>query len=109
MSGKKSRDKGKRGERDARDALIEHLGCEAKRGQQHCGGEDSPDVKTSIDGVHFEVKRTEKLSLYQALEQAIGDAGSNVPVVLHRKNNKPWVAIVELSRLKELAERITNK
>jgi hypothetical protein len=109
MGGKRSRDKGKRGEREARDALIEHLICSARRGQQHCGGPGSPDVVTSIRGTHFEVKRTETLSIYAALQQAIDDAGSNVPVVLHRRNNKPWLAIVELSRLRELAERILEE
>ena len=99
-----SRDKGCRGEREAAAEVARVLKCDACRGQQHCGGSESPDVKHSLPGLHIEVKRTERLNLYDALEQAIDDmAEDDIPIVLHRKNHKPWVAIVRLDDLPRLA------
>ena len=103
----KSIDKGKAGEREAAKAIQEYLGVEAHRGKQYQGGEDSPDIKTALEGVHFEVKRVEALQLYKAMEQAKSESGAEeVPVVLHRKNREEWVAIVALADLRRLAELI---
>lgn len=100
--------KGKRGEREAAKAVTEALGITARRGQQFSGLEGE-DIVTDLDGVHFEVKRVERLNLYAAMEQATLDAGvDDVPVVLHRKNGKQWVAIVPLTKLKQLSESIHN-
>ena len=92
--GKKSRTKGASGERELAREFERLFGVEARRGQQHCGGPDSPDVKVDIPDVHIECKRTERFRLYEALDQAIADAGVKVPVVAHRQNRKPWVAVV---------------
>jgi len=101
--GAKSRRKGQRGELEAAAELRRLFRVEARRGRQYHGGDDAPDVKTAIEGVHFEVKRVEALRLYPALAQAAGDAGPKVPVVLHRANGQPWVAIVPLNDLPRLA------
>ncbi len=87
--GAKSRRKGCRGELEAAAELRRLFGVEACRGRQYQGCNDAPDVQAAIDGVHFEVKRVEALRLYLALEQAIADAGPNVPVVLHRGIRNP--------------------
>lgn len=88
---------------------MEALGVAARRGQQFSGLEGQ-DIVTDLDGVHFEVKRTERLNLYKAMTQATLDAGTDdVPVVLHRKNKEQWVAIVPLTQLKTLAERIVKQ
>lgn len=92
--GKMSREKGKRGERELASKLREY-GYDAKRGVQYKGSQDSPDV-VGLKGVHIEVKRTEKLSLYDALSQSKGDAGTDMPVVVHRRNNCEWVVIQPL-------------
>jgi hypothetical protein len=104
--GAKSRRKGVRGELEAAAELRRLFGTEARRGHQFQGSDESPDVLADIPKVHFEVKRTEALRLYDALGQAIGDAGENVPVVLYRANRKPWVAIVELDDLPRLAVQL---
>ena len=92
---RKSREKGKRGERDAAQFLREHGYMDAKRGQQYHGGPDSPDV-LGVPGLHIEVKRTETLQLYKALEQAQQDAsGIEFPVVMHRRNARKWVCILD--------------
>ncbi len=99
MSGALSRSKGKRGERELA-ALLTSEGFPATRGQQHRGGPGSPDVLvSSLPGVHFEAKRTERLSLYDAVDQAKRDAGGRLPVVAHRQNGCEWLAILSLSDL----------
>jgi Holliday junction resolvase len=104
-----SREKGKRGEREAAKAMAEHLGCVAKRGVQYQGGVDSPDVVHNIPGMHVEVKRTEKVQLQAWMEQAIRDAGDQIPTVLHRKNNTEWLLTVRLSDAARLAEIINSQ
>ncbi len=104
--GRTSRNKGKRGEREAAAEIRRILGTEAARGCQFQGSQDSPDIITGVDGVHFEVKRVEALRLYDSLEQARTDAGDQVPVVLHRPNRRPWVAIVQLDDLPQLAVQV---
>jgi Holliday junction resolvase len=42
--GRKSREKGKRGELELAAELRRLFGIEARRGVQYCGGGDSPDV-----------------------------------------------------------------
>ena len=74
--GRKSRDKGASGERELARELTRLLGVEARRGCQYHGGPGSPDVATDIPDVHIECKRTERLRLYEALEQAI-DSGAD--------------------------------
>ena len=104
--GRKSRDKGARGERELAGELARLLGVEARRGQQYRGGPDSPDVHLDIPDVHIECKRTERLRLYEALDQAIGDAADKVPVVMHRQNKRPWVVVLRLDDLPRLATQI---
>ena len=89
-----SKDKGKRGEREVA-AFLRSEGYDARRGVQYKGGPDSPDV-VGLPGVHIEVKRTERLDLYGALAQSKGDAGDEMPVVIHRKNDCEWVVIQPL-------------
>ncbi len=96
MSGRRSRSKGARGERELA-AVLTAEGFDAVRGQQHRGGPDSPDVIVpSLPGVHFEAKRCERLNLYDAVGQARRDAGDKLPVVAHRRNAHAWLAILPL-------------
>lgn len=88
-----SKKKGARGEREWAEWLRDH-GHYARRGQQFSGGTDSPDVVTDMDGFHCEVKRVERLMLYDALEQAQDDADDKTPYVAHKKNRKDWVVIM---------------
>jgi len=104
--GRKSRDKGASGERELARELARLLGVEARRGCQYHGGPGSPDVAADIPDVHIECKRAERLRLYEALQQAIDDAGGKVPVVAHRQNHKPWVVITRLDDLPKLAVQI---
>lgn len=86
-----SRQKGKVGEREFASLLREH-GFDARRGQQFCGGEDSPDVVSDALGwLHFEIKRVQNLNLGDACAQAEGDCGGKPWIVAHRRNNTPWL------------------
>jgi Holliday junction resolvase len=108
--GRFSKSKGKRGERELAHELERVLGIRARRGVQYQGSKDSPDVVTEIEGIHIECKRAETFSLYSALEQATNDAGpKNVPIVCHRKNNKPWVVVVKLDDLPKLTNIIETQ
>ena len=104
--GAKSRRKGVRGELEAAGELRRLFRVEARRGRQYHGGDEAPDLKTAIDRVHFEVKRVEALRLYAALDQAIADAGPNIPVVLHRASQRPWVVILRLDDLPQLTVQL---
>lgn len=103
-----SRNKGKAGERELA-ALLTAEGFEARRGVQYRGGNDSPDVLCpSLPGVHFEVKRTERLRLYDALAQAKADVGGKLPVVAHRANRHDWIAMLNFRDLLAILRAVTR-
>jgi len=103
-----SKNKGKVGERELAAELRRLFGIDARRGVQYQGGKDSPDVITDLP-IHCEVKRTERLSLYPAMRQAVSDAGANkVPVVFHRQNREDWLAIIRLNDLPELIDHFSE-
>lgn len=105
--GRRSKDKGKRGEREFAKFLRDHFGIDAKRGVQFQGGTDSPDVTLGSlsEHLHVEVKRTEKLALWQAIDQAVGDSKpSQVPMVAHRPSGKPWLVILKAQDLERFAK-----
>lgn len=98
MGGKFSNNKGKTGERELAQ-VLRRMGFDGvRRGQQYSGGETSADL-LGLEHIHMEVKRTEQFRLWAALEQAAEDAGGsgNMPVVFHRKNRRPWVAVMSLT------------
>lgn len=106
-----SKRKGNAGELEALH-LLEAEGLEVHRNdQRYIGGKDNPDISLSVAGqrYHLEVKRKEKFSLYEAMDQAVADAnGKAVPVVLHRKNRRPWVAILRMGDFIRLLKRSTG-
>jgi hypothetical protein len=106
--GKKSRDKGARGELEWAEFLRKNLQCpDARRGRQYQGGDDSPDVKGGIPGTSVEVKRVEALRIHAAIDQAVEDAGEDeVPYVAFKKNHKDWLVIVKAEDLVGLAKAI---
>ena len=96
-----SRQKGAAAERELARELREY-GYDCRRGQQYCGLNGDADV-VGLPGIHIEAKRTERLSLYDALEQATRDArAEEIPVVFHRRNNCKWVCILALDKFMEI-------
>lgn len=107
--GKMSKRKGASGEREAAAKLNELFGTSMHRGRQYHGGPDSPDITGDLDRLHIEVKRTERLQLYKALEQAEEDAAEDqIPVLLHRRNRGKWILAFELDRVLDFVEFISS-
>lgn len=107
--GRSQREKGKRGERQAAAAFTDATGLPARRGVQYKGGTDSPDIEVQgLLGMHWEVKHVERESVRAWMEQATRDAGDCVPIVVHRKNGKPWLVTVPLERINEFAARLAE-
>ena len=94
--GRVSRNKGKRGEREWAHFLRDH-GFDSRRGVQHSGGPGSPDVVCdAMAGFHCEVKRVERLNIYDAIDQARRDSlPEQIHYVAHRKNNCRWLVTVD--------------
>lgn len=91
--GRMSREKGKRGEREWA-AFCRSQGYDCRRTAQYCGKTGQAADVVGLPGVHIEVKRTERLDLYGALDQARRDARpGKLPIVVHRRNNCRWVVI----------------
>ena len=81
--------KGKKGELELAKAFRQY-GYDARRSVQYNGKaeEGQPDI-LGLPKIHVECKRTERLNLYDAIEQAKRDSKGteNLPVVFHRKNS----------------------
>lgn len=104
-----SRQKGKRGERDAANALRRLFGWTARRTQQFKGTADSADVEVAeTPEVFWEVKREEQLNVVRAVEAAAATAGEKLPVLLHRRNRTPWLVTVRLADLRRLAAAVSR-
>lgn len=97
-----SRQKGANGERELAHEL-ERYGVRARRGQQYSGLAGDADV-VGLRGYHIEVKRVEKLNIDRAMDQSIRDADAEsirrgevvIPVVMHRRNRRPWLVTMTL-------------
>lgn len=89
--GKYERDKGARGERELAN-LLKTYGYDCYRAQQYCGTNGDADV-VGLPGIYIECKRTERLNVNVAMDQASNNAtGTNMaPAVFHRKNGRGWL------------------
>ena len=98
-----SKVKGKVGESEF-SHYLQSKGFTARRGVQYSGGTDSPDVICEELGMfHLEIKRTEKLQVYKAIEQAIHDCPKGkYRVVAHRQSRKDWLVILRADDFMEI-------
>lgn len=88
-----SRNKGKRGELEWA-SICRDQGYDVRRGQQYSGIGGADCV--GLPGIHQEVKRANRLNLYDALAQAKRDAPEgHIPIVAHRRDHCPWVVIMD--------------
>jgi Holliday junction resolvase len=93
-----SKRKGKTGELELARKLRE-LGYDVRRSVQYNGKEEEGQADLlGLPGIHIECKRTEKLNLYEAVNQAKRDSEGKdeLPVVFHRRNNCEWLAVMPL-------------
>ncbi len=49
-----------------------------------------------------------RLQLYQAIDQAQADADGKLPILLHGRNRKSWLAVVYLDDLAGLADVVAG-
>ena len=104
-----SKQKGSRMEREASKALRDIVGCSASRSVQYAGTAGDADLRTSLDGVHFECKARASLSALRYFDQARTDAAKtgSIPVVLLRENGDTnWYALVRLGDLPSLSRKV---
>lgn len=110
--GKASRDKGKVGEREARDkvrALWNSPDCQRSA---QVSGLFVSDVSGGPEGLHLEVKRYKKIAACRFMEQAIEDSGGHgsaegsVPTVLMREDFGDWHVMVRMEDAEDFARRL---
>lgn len=104
-----SRQKGKRGELDAADALRRLFSWTTRRTQQFKGTADSSDVEVAeMPDAAWEIKREERLNVFKAMDTAAAAAGTKLPILMHRRNRTDWLVTVRLIDLVRLAEVVTR-
>ena len=93
MSGRASRDKGARGEREFANLLSNELGTVVKRklGQARDSGDD-----IQVEQFRIEVKHCERLQIpaWCAQVEAACQMPNEVPVVAFRRSGEPWRVVV---------------
>lgn len=97
MSPLNSRAKGKRGELDFIQTYLLPFWPEAKRNLDQF--QDDKRDCINVAGVHWQIKRVEKLNVWAAMDQAQSEAKwpHDLPVVAHRRNRSPWLCTLEAS------------
>lgn len=99
-----SKRKGKVGEQSLAKILREEYGFEdVRRTAQYCGNTGDAADLCNLPGIHIECKRVERLNIYDAMEQAIGDAREGeIPAVFHRRNRDYWKVTMRLEDFMEI-------
>jgi hypothetical protein len=93
-----SRSKGKRGELEFIQRHLIPYWPGAKRNLDQFGDDKRDCVE--VAGIHFQIKRTEKLELWKAIEQAESEARDHdLPVVAFRRNRSKWYCVIEADEL----------
>jgi hypothetical protein len=87
VGGRSSRQKGKRGEREAVH-LFTDRGYQARRGDSQSRGAREADVEDTQFWV--EVKRGKRCPVRRAIAQAAGDTDGRLPIVLWRDDRSDW-------------------
>lgn len=107
--GKFSRQKGKRGEREAVHAARLHwYAPKARRAQQVDGGLTA-DVVNALPEAHVEVKRVARLGVTKYLVQADADRQAHeYPVVLARADGGDWLVIFRMSDSARFAQSLAT-
>ena len=107
--GKASRDKGKRGEREARDQIRKLWNApDCIRAAQSCGAW-SADVLAALPDSHVEVKRYAKIAACRFLEQAIADAKDDLPILLMREDKGEWMVLLRMSDTPRFATSLSRQ
>jgi hypothetical protein len=93
-----SRSKGKAGELEVIKILCEYW-PKACRNLDQARGSSGQDV-LNTEGIHFQIKRTERLEIWKALEQTHSEAAElDLPVLVFRRSRSEWHACLPLEEL----------
>jgi hypothetical protein len=103
-----SRQKGARGEREFIQNHLAPYWPDACRNLDQYGSDKRDCLRAG--GVHWQIKRTERLNLWAAIRQAETEASpTDLPIVAFRRNRSPWMCalnadeLIALLRLREAA------
>lgn len=100
-SGRSSRRKGQRGEREFIALHLAPYWPDAKRNLDQFGDDKRDAINCA--GAHFQIKRTERLDLWAAIRQAETEAiGNAVPIVAFRRNRSSWYCALRADYLTAL-------
>lgn len=94
--GKASRNKGASAERELANLIRDNWGYDVHRGKVFYHESDI----VGLDGIHPEVKRQERLNIYNAMAQAVDEAkkrNDGIPTVFHRRDRGEWMVTMRLS------------
>jgi len=92
-----SRDKGARGERDARDAVREYWHAHKCIRAGQANGSYSADLLDALPNAHVEVKRIKRIPATDFVKQAQRDRQpTEFPVVLMREDEGEWLVVFPL-------------
>lgn len=109
--GRRSKQKGKRGEREVAN-ILKRYGYEARRTAQYCGSTGDASDVIGLEGYHIEVKNVERLNLWKAIEQSTHDAmeaGKNeTPVVVFKRSREPWQICMEFEEFLKILQNHQN-
>jgi hypothetical protein len=98
MSPVNSRAKGKRGELEFIQQHLIPFWPEAKRNIDQFGTDKRDCLE--VAGVHWQIKRVERLNIWKAMDQARDEADAHdLPIVAHRINRQPWLCTLEAEEL----------
>ena len=111
--GRASREKGKRGEREVAGIFREAGWDTARRTSQYCGKTGDASDITGVPGLHIEVKRVEREQIRVWMAQAVRDAeaagNGDIPVVIHRRSDAPWLVTLSLKDFLEIMKKGENR
>ena len=102
--GRHSRQKGKRGEREAVKIARDYLYADrAWRTAQFMGKDGGQaDVQDVLPGFHVEVKWYATMALYGILDQAVRDMkAGELPLLMLRADKRPWMLCIRAEDVDE--------
>lgn len=93
-----SRAKGARGEREFIELHLAPYWPDARRNLDQYADDKRDCIR--VAGIHWQIKRQERLNIWLALAQAEHDAiGDDLPVVAFRRNHSRWYCVLEAAAL----------
>jgi hypothetical protein len=103
--GKASRDKGKRGELEARDMFRKYWGSVTCERTGQTSGKVGQDLVRAFPGWHVEIKRIRRIGAVRYDDQAREDSkGSPRRLVVMREDRGEWLLMLPFTSAKEFAQ-----